>query len=83
MRRFLSLFARLCSRCAEYTCLRLLFFLADIYIYIHAQSEASSSSSSNLYSALCVALWRRKTENVCDAERTQRRRQRTKRNERK
>ena len=29
----LSLFARVCSRCAEYTCVRLVFFLADIYIY--------------------------------------------------
>ena len=29
----LSLFARVCSRCAEYTCVLLVFFLADIYIY--------------------------------------------------
>jgi len=53
------------------------------YIHIHAQSEALTSSSSNLL--LCareLLFGRRKTENVYDVERTQRR-QRSKRNERK
>ena len=64
-----------CSCCSEYA---RFVWSSFQQIYIHsAQSEASSSSSSNLL-LRCELLFGRRTENVYDAERTQRR-QRSKR----